>query len=61
MIKAVWNNRVIAESDATVIVGGSHYFSLASVNQSYCQSSAKTSSCFWKGSARYFTLEVDAE
>ncbi|MFT7491536.1 MAG: hypothetical protein ACI80S_001127 [Pseudohongiellaceae bacterium] len=60
-MKAVWNNTVIAESDATVIVEGNHYFPLASVNQRYCQPSAKTSSCFWKGSASYFTLEVDGE
>ena len=36
-MKAVWNNTVIAESNATVVVEGNHYFPLASVNQSYCQ------------------------
>jgi uncharacterized protein (DUF427 family) len=60
-MKAVWNNTVIAESDATVVVEGNHYFPLASVNQSYCQPSDNTTSCFWKGTANYFTLDVDGE
>ena len=60
-MKAVWNNTVIAESNATVVVEGNHYFPLASVNQSYCQPSENTTSCFWKGTANYFTLDVDGE
>jgi uncharacterized protein (DUF427 family) len=60
-MKAIWNNTIIAESDATVVVEGNHYFPLASVNQSYCQPSEKTTSCFWKGTANYFTLDVNGE
>jgi uncharacterized protein (DUF427 family) len=60
-MKAVWNSTIIAESDATVVVEGNHYFPLASVNQRYCQPSDKTSSCFWKGTATYITLDVDGE
>ena len=26
MVKAIWNGKVIAESDATVVVEGNHYF-----------------------------------
>lgn len=32
-MKAVWKDTVIAESDATVMVEGNHYFPEASVNQ----------------------------
>lgn len=60
-MKAVWNDTVIAESDATVVVEGNHYFPLASVNQNYCQPSDTITSCFWKGTANYFTLDVGGE
>lgn len=61
MMKAIWNKTVIAESDETIIVEGNHYFPLASVNQNYCQPSDKTTSCFWKGKANYYTLNVNGE
>lgn len=58
-MKAVWNNTVIAESDDTVVVEGNHYFPLASVNAGFLQLSATTSICPWKGTASYYTLNVD--
>lgn len=58
-MKAVWNNSVIAESDDTVIVEGNHYFPLASVNPAFLKPSATTTVCSWKGTANYYTLDVN--
>ena len=58
-MKAVWNNMVIAESTDTVVVENNHYFPLAAVNPAYLKPSATTSDCHWKGTANYYTLEVN--
>lgn len=58
-MKAVWNNSVIAESDDTVMVEGNHYFPLSSVNPAFLKPSATTTVCSWKGTANYYTLDVN--
>ncbi len=58
-MKAIWNDTVIAESEDTVIVEGNHYFALTDVNRDFLKESDHTSYCPWKGSAHYFSLEVD--
>ncbi|MDH3417739.1 MAG: DUF427 domain-containing protein [Gammaproteobacteria bacterium] len=58
-MKAIWNDEVIAESDDTVVVEGNHYFPLSSVNKSFLKSSEKTTGCPWKGTANYYTLDVN--
>lgn len=60
-MKAIWNNAVIAESNATIIIEGNHYFPFDSVNQSYLHASTHTSTCGWKGLANYFSVEVDGK
>ncbi len=57
-MKAIWNNEVIAESDETVVIEGNHYFPISSVRREYLTSSDKTSSCPWKGTANYYSLNV---
>lgn len=59
MVKAVWNGAVIAESDDTVVVEGNHYFPPDSVNAAYLRPSDATTTCPWKGRARYHDLLVD--
>jgi uncharacterized protein (DUF427 family) len=61
MVKAVWNNTTIAESDDTVVVEGNHYFPLESLDQSLLRPSPTTSRCPWKGTASYYSLEVNGE
>ena len=61
MAKAVWNGAVLAESDKTEVVEGNHYFPPESLNKQYFQPSETTSVCGWKGTANYYTLEVDGE
>jgi uncharacterized protein (DUF427 family) len=60
-MKAVWNDKVIAESTDTVVVEGNHYFPPESVKKEYLQSSSHTSACPWKGLASYYTLNVDGK
>lgn len=58
-MKAIWNDRIIAESDDTVVVEGNHYFPLASLDKSLLEPSDTTTVCSWKGVASYYTLNVD--
>lgn len=58
MAKAIWDETVLAESDATVTVEGNYYFPPASVNREYFKPSTTTTTCPWKGKASYYTVEV---
>ena len=60
-MKAIWNGKVIAKSDATVIVEGNHYFPLTAVERSYLVDSSTTTVCGWKGTANYYSLAVDGQ
>lgn len=57
-MRAIWNDTVIATSDETVVVEGNHYFPASSVDQDVLRPSATTSTCPWKGTASYYSLEV---
>jgi uncharacterized protein (DUF427 family) len=59
MAKATWGGKVIAESNQSVEVEGNQYFPLDSVNKEFLKPSAHTSECPWKGTAHYYTLEVN--
>lgn len=61
MVKAIWNNQVIAESDATVVVEGNHYFPPESVRAEVLRPSDATTVCGWKGTAQYYDLVVDGQ
>jgi uncharacterized protein (DUF427 family) len=59
MVKAVWQDVVLAESDDTVVVEGNHYFPRESVRSDVLRESATQSRCPWKGLASYYSIEVD--
>lgn len=59
MVRAIWNEAVIAESDDTVVVEGNHYFPLDSVRKDYLRPIEGTTQCAWKGTANYYDLVVD--
>lgn len=61
MVTATWNDTVIARSDDTVIVEGNHYFPIASVGDGILVESDHTSVCPWKGTAKYYSVEVDGQ
>jgi uncharacterized protein (DUF427 family) len=60
-MKAIWNKQVIAESDSIVNVEGNSYFPMESVNKEFVKNSETQTVCHWKGTASYYTLEVDGE
>ncbi len=61
MPKATWNGTVIAESDATVVIEGNHYFPSESIRKEYFLPSATHTVCGWKGTASYYTLAVEGK
>ena len=61
MPKAVWNGVVLAESDRCEVVEGNQYFPPDSLNRQYFKDSDKKTMCPWKGTASYYTLEVDGQ
>lgn len=60
-MKAIWNNKVIAQSDKTKIVEGNHYFPIDSINQDFFRNSDHKSVCPWKGTASYYHVQVEEE
>lgn len=60
-MEAVWNDTVVAHSDRTVVVEGNHYFPREDVDMSCLVRSTTTSTCTWKGTAHYYSVEVDGE
>lgn len=61
MAKATWNGVTLAESDNTVVIEGNHYFPPESINKEYFKDSSTHSVCPWKGTASYYTVEVDGQ
>ena len=60
-MKAIWNGKVLAESDKTIIVENNHYFPADSISKEFFKNSDHHTTCPWKGLASYYTLEVDGE
>lgn len=57
-MQAIWEGSVLAESDATILVEGNHYFPPEAVNWDLLESTQSRTSCFWKGQAHYFSVNV---
>lgn len=60
-MKATWNGKVIAESNETRVIEGNHYFPPDSINKEYFKESKTNTVCPWKGTASYYSLEVDGK
>jgi len=61
MATATWNGTVIAESDDIVTVEGNAYFPREAVRDDVLRPSDTHTVCPWKGTASYFTIEVDGK
>ena len=61
MVKASWKDRVIAQSDETVVIEGNHYFPPVSVDRAVLRPSDTKTTCAWKGEASYWGIEVDGD
>lgn len=61
MPKAIWNNTVVAEADEGAVqrFDNNVYFPPAAIKKEYFRPSDTTSVCPWKGTASYYTLDVD--
>lgn len=60
-MKAIWNNKVIAESNKTIVVENNHYFPPESIKPEFFEDSNTHTTCPWKGGASYRTLTVDGK
>jgi uncharacterized protein (DUF427 family) len=56
--RATFDGRVIAESDATILLEGVRYFPAESVDRDCLERSWKKSLCLWKGVASYYTVST---
>jgi uncharacterized protein (DUF427 family) len=61
MVKAVWKDKIIAESDNFEIVEGNYYFPPDSVKKEFLKESETHSTCPWKGYASYYDIIVDMD
>ncbi len=61
MAKAIWNEKVLAESDKFETVEENIYFPPDSVNWSYFKNSNMHTTCPWKGLASYYDIIVDGK
>src|SRR3712207_3303397 len=61
MTTATWNGTVIAESDDIVVVEGNAYFPREAVRDDVLRPSETHSVCPWKGTASYYSLEVEGQ
>jgi uncharacterized protein (DUF427 family) len=60
-MKAIWNNKIIAESDKVETVEGNAYFPASSVKKEFFKPSDTHTVCGWKGTASYYDVVVDGE
>jgi len=58
MARAVWNGKVIAESEKTVSFEGAVYFPEESLDRRYLRNSTTTSMDPRKGQARYYNIFI---
>jgi uncharacterized protein (DUF427 family) len=56
MMKAIWNDTILAESAHTVVVEGNHYFPPDSVKGEFFRKSDTHTTCHWKGEASYYDV-----
>lgn len=61
MAQALWNGALLAESNATIIVEGNHYFPPTAINRQYFTENKTHTICHWKGTASYYNVVVDGQ
>jgi uncharacterized protein (DUF427 family) len=61
MSRAIWNGKIVADSDKYELVEGNVYFPPSAIKREYFRPSNTTSVCPWKGTAHYYTLVVDGK
>ena len=57
-VRALWKGEVLAESSATIIVEGNHYFPISDVRLELLRPSSTHTTCHWKGVASYYDVVI---
>lgn len=60
-MKAIWNGKVIAESDETIVIEHNHYFPPHTIHKEFFSESDTHTVCPWKGQASYYHVAVDGK
>ncbi len=60
-MKAIWNEKIIAESEDIVTVEGNPYFPYDSIKEEYFKKTELTTFCGWKGMANYYSVTVNGK
>lgn len=60
-MKAIWNGKVIAQSDSTLEIEGNQYFPHESISKEFFSDSTVHTTCPWKGVASYYNIAVDGQ
>jgi len=59
--QAIWDGVVVAETDKFEKVEGNVYFPPSSIKSEFFKPAEKTTVCGWKGTANYYSLEVNGK
>lgn len=62
-MKAIWNKKTIAEADKKdlIYIEGNWYFPPSAIKKEYFKKNDQHTTCFWKGEASYYDVEVDGK
>lgn len=57
-MKAIWKDKILAQSEETKFLENNHYFPHDSLNREFFEISNTTSDCPWKGRASYYHVRI---
>ncbi len=62
-VTAVWNDKLLAEADKDdlIYIEGNWYFPNDSIKKVYFMPSSNHTTCWWKGKANYYNIEIDGK
>lgn len=60
-MKAIYNGKIIAESNETIVIEGNHYFPPDSLTKEYFEETKLHTTCPWKGQASYYDVVVNGK
>jgi uncharacterized protein (DUF427 family) len=60
-MKALWKGVIVAEAqkDNLIYIEGNWYFPPDAIKKEYFKPSKELTTCFWKGKASYYNIDVD--
>ena len=62
-MQAIWNGKVVAEApkEDLIRIEGNWYFPPSAMKQEFYKQSDLHTTCFWKGEASYYDVDVDGK